>query len=378
MDTKRIIVSDQTIREGMQYRGLMFSREERLRILEFQESLGVDISQAGYPPAHESELENVKYLFDESQNRGYEIRVSGLCRALIRDVAPMVDSGFKDYQLHTAVTQDMLNRQSIDSIFTSLIETVQFIKSKTENASIEVSLLDLGKTEFNLLEKCMKLLIDELKVDVLVLPDTSGIMAPNVFFDKMKSIVKLTRGKGARIGVHCHNDMGMASANTIMGVVAGARVIQTSALGIGERNGIADIFIVGKALKDQGYHLNLKTEDVEGFQKYYEYVNGLCVKKTGERLITYGTPFFGSAMKTHVAGTHGIGKFGTASDEQYFLNILCGKHLVKKYLVLNNIDYNTTNIADIVNEIKSKSVAVERSLSKKEVVEIVKEQSWQA
>ena len=125
---RKIIVFDQTIREGMQYRGLMFSYAERLKIMEFQQALGVDISQAGYPPAHESEIIHIKRLCREAAGRNYNIRISGLCRALVKDVSWMVETGLREFNLHTSITAEMLLRQSLESIFESLKDTVLFIR----------------------------------------------------------------------------------------------------------------------------------------------------------------------------------------------------------------------------------------------------------
>ena len=368
---QKIIIIDQTIREGMQYHGLMFSNDQRLKIIEFQEALGVDVSQAGYPPAHKSEAENVKSLYRETQKRGYAIRVSGLYRALADDVRPMVKLGFKDFQLHVALTKEMLERTSVDVIYKSLEQTVALIRSEVSEPVIDVSLLDMGNTDMDLLEECAGFLIDELEVDILTLPDTSGIRAPNLIFDRVASIVKLTIAKKTRIGIHCHNDMGMATANTIMGVAAGALVVQVTALGIGERNGIGDIFLVGKCLKDQGYPINLKTENKDLFEQYYKYINGICLEQTNTGILNYNTPVFSPSMETHVAGTHGIASYGSAGNEAFFLNVLCGKHMVEKYLHSNNIRYDKDNIKEIVAGIKDKSAELGRFISKKEVVDIV-------
>lgn len=254
---RKIIVFDQTIREGMQYRGLMFSYAERLKIMEFQQALGVDISQAGYPPAHESEIRHIKKIYHEASRRNYNIRISGLCRALVKDASRMVETGLEEFNLHTSFTAEMLSRQNVESIFNSLKDTVLFIRSKVEKPSIEVSLLDIGKTDMELLKKCAVFLINNLKINILSLPDTSGLMSPNQVCKRIKIISSLA-GKNTQIGIHCHNDLGMATANTIMGILAGASIIEVSALGIGERNGIGDIFITGKNLKDQGFDLNLE------------------------------------------------------------------------------------------------------------------------
>ncbi|MCP4756970.1 MAG: hypothetical protein GY866_39410 [Proteobacteria bacterium] len=371
MASREITVVDLTIREGMQYRGLMFSPDERMKILEFQESLGVDISQVGYPPAHPSEMASVETLYAEAEKRGFRIRVTGLCRALSGDVEPMIESGLLDFHLHTVLTAEMLQRRSVDSIFESLGRTIEHIRSRVKKACIEVSLIDIGRTDPGLLEACARFLIHRVEVDMLTLPDTSGILTPNRLFDKVASIVRLVEEKSTRIGVHCHNDLGMASANTVMGVVAGASVVQVAALGIGERNGIGDLFIAGKCLKEQGYDLNLKIEDTRAFRRYYEYVAGLCQKKTNIDLLNYNTPFFGSSMRTHVAGTHGIAKYGTDSDEEFYLNVLCGKSLVKKYLQRNGIAYDPTRIEEIVSGIKNQSVERNRPVSREEVIAII-------
>lgn len=355
----------------MQYRGLMFSLSERLRIIEFQEALGVDISQVAYPPAHESEVHFAEQICNEALRRGFVLRMACLCRSLEEDVREILTFGFSDFHLHTAVNEKMLEKYGMDEIFDSLRKTVLLLRSKVKCPFIEVSILDMGKTDMELLTKCSDFLVNNLNINILSLPDTSGIMAPNVVFDKIKSISLVTEGKETLIGVHCHNDMGMATANTIMGVIAGASVIDVTALGIGERNGIGDLFITGRVLKDQGFDLNLKTENIELFKDYYEYVNQLCIKKTGMNLLNYNTPFFGDAIKTHVAGTHGFSDYGITSEQDFFLNVLCGKHLVKKYLDLNNISYNISQMQTIVNSIKDKSVERNRCLNKKEVVEVV-------
>ncbi|WDN90145.1 2-isopropylmalate synthase [Desulfosarcina sp. BuS5] len=369
---RKIIVFDQTIREGMQYRGLMFSYAERLKIMEFQQALGVDISQAGYPPAHESEIRHIKKIYHEASRRNYNIRISGLCRALVKDASRMVETGLEEFNLHTSFTAEMLSRQSVESIFNSLKDTVLFIRSKVEKPSIEVSLLDIGKTDMELLKKCAVFLINNLKINILSLPDTSGLMSPNQVCKRVKIISSLA-GKNTQIGIHCHNDLGMATANTIMGILAGASIIEVSALGIGERNGIGDIFITGKNLKDQGFDLNLETEKEDIFREYYEFVDSVCYQKTGIKLLNDNTPFFGNSSMTHVAGTHGIGQFGLAADQEFYLNVLCGKHLVENYLKLHKIGYEKKYLQEIVARIKDKSAEADRCVTKEEVKEIVVE-----
>ena len=132
------------------------------------------------------------------------------------------------------------------------------------------------------------------------------------------------------LAAHCHNDMGMASANSVMGIIGGAKVLEVSALGIGERNGIADLYTTARLLADQGYDTGLDLENIDGFKAYYAFVNDIVRQQTGINLMDYRCPVFGNAVKTHVAGTHATGGFGTAKEEEFFLSLLCGRQLVKK------------------------------------------------
>lgn len=372
MDEKQnIIVIDQTIREGMQHRGLMFSLNERKKILEFQETIGVDVSQVAYPPAHSSEMEIVGLLSEECKNKNYRIRIAGHGRAVIDDIKLMAQLGIKDFHLHSGVNNEMLKRLGISCVYDSLKDTVQFIKNISSNWVVKVSLLDIGNTDRELLKECGRYLAHELGVDVLALPDTSGIMPPNQFHETVSSIAKIISGSDTKIAVHCHNDFGMSTANTLMGVIAGARVIEVSAMGIGERNGIGDIFLAGKLLEQQGFSLNLQVDNLKAFKAYYEYLDSLYQIKLGESLLGYNTPFWGDSIKTHVAGTHGCFEYGIDSEMEYCINVLCGKNLLKKFLESNSIPYKKENLKQLVQLVKDESVALGRSLNKKEIVRLV-------
>ncbi len=167
----------------------------------------------------------------------------------------------------------------------------------------------------------------------------------------------------------------MASANGVMGILAGGTILEASALGIGERNGISDLYTTAKVLKDQGVEMNLNVDDLETFQKYYRYIDEIVFDQTGNQLLSFTTPVFGDAVKTHIAGTHADGKYGQAGskteEEKFYLNMLCGKHLVKKFLIANQIKFNDTNLSAITKAIKTLSFELNRSITPEEVEKIV-------
>lgn len=368
---QEIIVIDQTIREGMQHRGLMFSLSERKKILAFQESIGVDVSQIAYPSAHPSEMEIARYLSKECKRRNYKIRVACHGRAIVKDIEIMAGLGIKDFHLHSGVNERMIKRLGVSSVYDSLKHTVEYIKLKCPCGNIKVSLLDIGNTDKTLLKECAQFLAEDLRVDILALPDTSGIISPYIFYETVKYISKVIAKTNTMIAVHCHNDLGMSSANTIMGIIAGARVVEVSAMGIGERNGIGDIFLVGKCLKQEGFSSNLQIENIDTFRDYYEYVNHLYEKKLGDSYLTYNTPFWGEAVRTHVAGTHGCFEYGVNAQADFCINVLCGKNLLKKFLDSNGISYSEVLLKPLVQKVKDESVSLGRSLSKKEVIRLI-------
>ncbi len=364
---KKIKIIDETLREGMQYRGVMFSVDQRLKILEYQEKLCVDICQAGYPPAHASEMEAVGTLCRHSQEKTYNIRVAGMGRAIINDANILLGTGTKDFHFHIHIRKNA-DSPEIEQSLQDCLETINFVRKKEPDACFSIAMLDIGNTTNKILEKCISFFTAH-HVDILSLPDTSGIMAPNRIFEKIRHHCPKT-GKTA-LAIHCHNDMGMASANSVMGILGGGKILEASVLGIGERNGIADLFTTAKMLQTLGYSMHLNIEDIDTFKAYYDYVDGIVYEQLNLHLKTINTPFFGDAVKTHVAGTHAAGNYGIASEETFFLNSLCGRYLVKKYLAANKLQCPENLIDTLTSKIKSKSSQLNRCLSTPDIKKLI-------
>ncbi len=367
MANKKIIIIDETLREGMQYRGLMFSLEQRLKILNFQEQLGIDICQAGYPPAHAGEAAIIKKLCIHAKKQKYTIRIAAMGMATVHNAEILLGTGINDFHFHVYIKKD-ITRDKLDTTLHNLLNTIEYVKKHNTKAVISMAMLDIGRADDEILEKCI-LFLSKNKVDILSLPDTSGMMAPNQVFEKIGRFSLKTRE--TKISIHCHNDMGMASANSVMGIMGGGRVLEASALGIGERNGIADLYTSAKTLKNQGFDINVNTEDIDTFKAYYQYLDSIIFEQTGENLLNTNTPVFGDAVKTHVAGTHADGRFGIASEEQFFLNILCGKQLVKKYLKANKISYSKDILDELTLNIKTKSLELNRCMTDTDIKLII-------
>lgn len=366
---RRITLIDQTIREGMQFQGVVFSLEQRMKILEFQEALGVDICQAGYPSAHPQEAAMVKALADHARQRGFRVQVAALGRAFLPDAEILVDTGIKDIHFHLYLPSHATVQES-ETILSELIPVIEFVRTARPDAVISLAMLDMGKTPLNLMKAGIRFLSRKQMVDILSLPDTSGIMAPNRVADRIRDAVHMAGDMA--ISIHCHNDFGMASANSVMGVLAGANMLEVSVSGIGERNGIGDLYLTSRILADQDIRCRFAWDNITRVQEYYRFVDDIVKEQTGQGLIHAATPVFGHAVHTHVAGTHAESMFGTSTTPDFHLNLLCGNHLVKKYLDYHHIAFHSERLPAITAAIKEMSIQKCRRLTSAEVRKIVR------
>lgn len=362
-----IQVIDETIREGMQYRGVMFSQEQRLTMVDFQEKIGVEICQAGYPSAHPIEAQTISAMVNYGRDKQYRIRVAAMGRVHPDDVKILIDTGIKDFHLHLYIPPDVDSSQ-LNERLDRIPKIKETIIKAVPDAMISIALLDIGNSGEKMLQQSVKFCCRH-EIDILSLPDTSGMMAPNQVYDRVHGLFSADRNPS--ISIHCHNDLGMASANSVMGILAGGRYLEASALGIGERNGIADLYTTAKALESQGIDHGLALDDVDTFKAYYQYVDTIVHDQTGIRLLWDNTPVFGDAVKTHVAGTHAGGTFASVNTERYDLNGLCGKALVKKYLSAHQIDCPDSLLAQATDQIKHHSYTRNRRLTPTEVKKII-------
>ncbi len=360
-NTIRII--DETIREGMQYQGVMFSPEQRRQILQFQEQLGVDISQAGYPAAHPSEITAIEQLLDHARQNHWQIRIAAMGRADIQHADLLLATAVRDLHFHVHIQPDT-GPDQIDRHLEQMAGLIRHIREHDSRAVVSIAMLDISRFDTGVLCTCAAVLERE-GLDILSVPDTSGVLSPNQICEKIK-VLSHTVSK-LQLSIHCHNDMGMASANGVMGILAGGGILEASVLGIGERNGITDLYTAAKLLKDQGFNIRLNTDDTDTFHAYYAYVDAIVHEQTGQHLLTCNTPAFGTGVRTHVAGTHAGGDFGRHPQTAYCLNVLCGQHLVRQFLCHHGISFSNDQIPGLTAAVKNESVRLNRRIGPKDI-----------
>jgi 2-isopropylmalate synthase len=288
-------------------------------------------------------------------------------RAHIRDAEILLATGIRDIYFHLHISPQA-GPNAVDAVLTDLLKPVGEVRKKSPGAVISVAMLDMGRSGPDVLEHCVSFL-SRHGIDMISLPDTSGMMAPHEVYEKISRLSSLAGA--ARISIHCHNDLGLASANSVMGILAGGKVLEASAMGIGERNGIADLYTTAKILRDQGVDMNLEVDDLALFREYYGYVDGLVYGQTGDHLLNFNTPVFGRGVGTHTAGTHAGGQYGLARETDFYLNVLCGRGLVQKYLAGHGLSCPAEQLDELTLAVKSESIRLNRCLTLAEIQALI-------
>ncbi len=332
-------VVDDTLREGMQTPGLMFSREERLRIAEGLLRAGVRRLIVSYPPAHLSECEAASAITILAGSMGQGFEVFGLGRALEKDVDRVAATG-ANIAVHLP----------FDGRYEEALKAVRYAKDVYPDRLVSVGLVDVGS----------------YSVDGLRLPDTTGTLYPARYTEIVRSVKSVV---GAEVSVHCHNDKGLAVANSLAGVEGGADMVECTVLGLGERNGIADLAVVAGALEAHGENVGIDLDKLRGV---YDLVNGIVTQKLGFGLLLDNYPLFGGFLGVHTAGTHvGSEKF---PGERYSVNVYTGRRMIRRILSAAGFrSISEDELSTLVAKVKDECALTGRALSYDRVLEMARQ-----
>ncbi len=247
---KRIQIFDTTLRDGEQVPGCKLDRDQKLRLAERLEELGVDVIEAGFPISSPGDFAAVKEIGKLIKNA----TVCGLSRAVKEDikVAGEALATAKYGRIHTGLgtsdshIYDKL-RSTPEKVIEKTTEVVRYAKSFVED--VEFYAEDAGRTENPYLAKVIQAAVNA-GATVLNIPDTTGYCLPEEYGAKIKYLTEHVKGiENCTISVHCHNDLGLATANTIAGVQNGATQIECTMNGIGERAGNCSLEEVAMIIK---------------------------------------------------------------------------------------------------------------------------------
>jgi len=239
MSKDKVQIFDTTLRDGEQVPGCKLDTEQKLVIAERLELLGVDVIEAGFPISSPGDFNSVSEIAKLIKK---DITICGLTRAVKKDIEVAADAlKYAKYpRIHTGIGTSESHikhkfNSNKDAIIEKAVAAVKYAKTFVED--VEFFAEDAGRTDNEFLARICEELI-KVGVTVLNIPDTTGYCLPEEYGAKIKYLRENVKGiDKATLSCHCHNDLGLATANSIAGVVNGARQIECTINGIGERAG---------------------------------------------------------------------------------------------------------------------------------------------
>ena len=308
--TDRVMIFDTTLRDGEQAPGCSMTQPEKLRVAKALAELGVDVIEAGFPAASPGDWESVNAVAREVEGP----IICGLARCTRGDIektaqalAPAARRRIHVFLATSAIHRDFKLNMAKEEILRTAVEGVKIAREFCED--IEFSPEDASRTELEFLAQVVEAVIDAGATTVNI-PDTVGYTVPHEFAELFRYLRKnVSNIDKARLSVHCHDDLGMAVANSLTAVVAGARQIECTINGIGERAGNCSLEEVVMAMKTRETFFNASTRI--NTQRLYP-VSRLVSSITGMP-IPRNKAIVGENAFAHESGIHQHGMLKNAS-----------------------------------------------------------------
>ncbi|MFH1285182.1 MAG: 2-isopropylmalate synthase [Candidatus Micrarchaeota archaeon] len=332
---KKISVFDSTLRDGEQVPGVSFKLEEKLEIARALDKLGVDIIEAGFPVNSKPEFEAVKKIANEK----LDAVVCGLARVKKEDMDACINADVGLVHVFVSTSDLHLKYQmgkTREEVLRMAVDAVEYVKEHGRKCLF--SAMDSSRTELSYLKEVCKG-AEDAGADIINLPDTVGVLHPSAtryLIGEMRKVLKVP------IDMHCHNDFGLAVANTLAGVEAGANEVQVTINGMGERAGNASLEQVVMSLEAlYNVKTNIKTEFMTEVSQ--------LVEKYSEAPLPPFWPLVGKNSFAHESGIHAHAVLKCAETFEPLRpemvgqkrRIVIGKHSGKASIesALNCLDY---------------------------------------
>lgn len=347
---ERVKILDTTLRDGEQTPNVALSSEDKLKIAQALDELGVDIIEAGFPVNSEGEAEAVKKI----AGAGLKSEICGLCRASQADIDAALACDVDSVHIFLATSKVHLEKKlkiTREEAREKAVAAVQY--AKDHGLIAEFSCEDGTRTELDFLN-LIHSAVEEAKVDRIDIPDTVGVMTPMAMMQFVGEIRKATR---VPLAVHCHDDFGLSVANSLAGVLGGAEEVHCTVNGLGERAGNAAL-----------------EEVVMGLQAFYNVKTGINTRKMAfvSRLVSQLTgiavqpnkAIVGENAFSHESGIHVHGVLSECStyepmrpeivgkERTFVVGKHSGMHAVQNKLAEYGIELNHDQMKEVVARVK--------------------------
>jgi len=294
-------IFDTTLRDGEQAPGCSMNVEEKLKVAYQLEKLGVNIIEAGFPIASEGDFNSVKLISKEIK----KCEVAGLCRANIQDIDRAWEAikYAKNPRIHTFIaTSDIHLKHKLKKTRDEVLEIIsQAVKhSARYTSNVEFSCEDATRTEIDFLCRAISIAIQSGATTINI-PDTVGYAVPSEFGSIIRNLRENVDSiNNVTISVHCHNDLGLAVANSLVAIKEGARQVECTINGLGERAGNASLEEIVMALKVRNdcnpFETRIKTKQIYPTSRLVSNVTGVLVQPN--------KAIVGANAFAHEAGIH--------------------------------------------------------------------------
>lgn len=347
--SKKIKIFDTTLRDGEQTPGVNLNLKEKVIIAKKLEELGVDVIEAGFPVVSKGDYDAVESIAKEIKKS----TVAALCRASKKDieVAYQAIKEAKSPRLHIFIATSPIHMKhklnmTEDEVLNRAIEMVSYAKTLCND--IEFSAEDAYRSDKDYLVKIFEAVI-KAGATVINIPDTVGYALPTDYHDFIKYIIENTKGaENIDFSVHCHDDLGMATANSLSGIMAGATQIECAVNGLGERAGNAALEEIVMTIKTREKSLDMHT-DIDSTKLWR---TSTLVSSISGVFVQPNKAIVGKNAFAHESGIHqdgvlkekstyeiitpeSVGKF---SNNNIVLGKHSGRHAFDNYLKENGIE----------------------------------------
>ncbi|HAA38117.1 MAG TPA: homocitrate synthase [Firmicutes bacterium] len=363
---KQVMLVDTTLRDGEQTAGVVFSNKEKVRIARMLDAIGVHQLEVGIPAMGGEEKEAIKAIVD----LGLDASIMAWNRADINDVKQSLDCGTDALAISISTSDIHIKyklQKTRDWVLDSMAKAVEFAKKHDKYVSVNAE--DASRSDMDFLVQFANR-AKEAGADRLRFCDTVGILEPFKTFELIKELHEST---GMAIEMHTHNDFGMATANSLAGVKAGATLVGVTVNGLGERAGNAVLAEVAMALKYLfGIDVKVNPRDLRELSEYVALASG--------RELPVNIPIVGTNMFAHESGIHADGVIKNPATYEVFQpeevglqrQIVIGKHSGSAAILAKFKEYgiNLTQqeAAELLPLVRSAAIDLKRTLFDKELI----------
>jgi len=365
---KKIYIVDTTLRDGEQTAGVVFANREKIAIARMLAELGVDQIEAGIPVMGGDEKETLKAI----ANLGLNCSIMAWNRAVVDDIKESIDCGVDAIAISMPVSDIHIEHKlqsTREQVLEKVARAVDFAKS--HNLYVSANAEDASRADEEFLALYAKT-VREAGADRMRYCDTVGILNPFTAYEKVK---RLLNEVPIDLEMHMHNDFGMATANTLAGIMAGANYAGVTVNGLGERAGNAALEEVAMALKHtMGCEMTLNSK---GFLELSTYV-----AEASHRKLPVSKPIVGQNMFAHESGIHADGAYKNPRTYEAFdpeevglvRQIVVGKHsgtaTLRKKFTEFGMELPEEKAKPLLERVRKLAIELKRPLFDKELVQL--------